>query len=186
MSTYLGHVQTVRKKFHQLLPLSTDIATQEKNYDKLFVLLTLAGLPDDMDSVRQQILASASIPSMEDVFARLLRVSQLVPASVVPINDASVLASQSSVNANAARSNTTGRGSRPRPHCTYCNKLGHTRERCFKLHGRPKSTTNVVQSESPVPSSDSPPAPHVTIPAAEYERYLAYQASNSSTTTSVA
>jgi hypothetical protein len=51
MSTYLGHVQTVCKKFHQHLPLSTNIATQEKNYDKLFLLLTLAGLPDDTDSV---------------------------------------------------------------------------------------------------------------------------------------
>jgi hypothetical protein len=74
-----------------------------------------------------------------------------VHASFMPITDASVLAFQSSVNAHAACSNNTGRNSCPRPHSTYCNKLGHTRDCCFKLHGQPKSTTNVVQSEPSVP-----------------------------------
>ncbi|KAJ1409668.1 hypothetical protein SESBI_22486 [Sesbania bispinosa] len=85
MSNYLEHIQNVRKKFLEILPLSTDIETQEKNYDRLFMLLTLAGLPDDLDFFRQEMLTGASILSMDDVFARLLRVSQ----PVVSISDCS-------------------------------------------------------------------------------------------------
>ncbi|RVW37810.1 Retrovirus-related Pol polyprotein from transposon TNT 1-94 [Vitis vinifera] len=29
-----------------------------------------------------------------------------------------------------------------RPHCTYCNKLGHTRDHCYQLHGRPPRTAH--------------------------------------------
>ncbi|RVW22242.1 Retrovirus-related Pol polyprotein from transposon TNT 1-94 [Vitis vinifera] len=52
------------------------------------------------------------------------------------------------------RSGTRGRGQRP--HCTYCNKLGHTRDRCYQLHGRPPRTAHVVQSfASPLPQPPS-------------------------------
>ncbi|KAL6347791.1 hypothetical protein AAG906_026320 [Vitis piasezkii] len=39
-----------------------------------------------------------------------------------------------------------------RPHCTYCNKLGHTRDRCYRLHGRPPRRPYG-------PILDSPPRP---------------------------
>ncbi|RVW98628.1 Retrovirus-related Pol polyprotein from transposon TNT 1-94 [Vitis vinifera] len=45
-----------------------------------------------------------------------------------------------------------------RPHCTYCNKLGHTRDRCYQLHGRPPRTAHVAQSSDsqlPQPPSSS-------------------------------
>ena len=67
-----------------------------------------------------------------------------------------------------------------RPHCTYCNKLGHTRDRCYQLHGWPPHTAHVAQL------SDSDSQPHQTpssstsqgIPPtdSEYDDYLCYQA----------
>ncbi|RVW86922.1 Retrovirus-related Pol polyprotein from transposon TNT 1-94 [Vitis vinifera] len=52
------------------------------------------------------------------------------------------------------RSGTQGRGQRP--HCTYCNKLGHTRDRCYQLHGRPPRTAHMAQSsDSPLPQPPS-------------------------------
>ncbi|RVW78990.1 Retrovirus-related Pol polyprotein from transposon RE1 [Vitis vinifera] len=52
------------------------------------------------------------------------------------ILDSSVLVSHTT--SRGGRSGNRGRGQRP--HCTYCNKLGHTRDRCYQLHGRPPRT----------------------------------------------
>ncbi|RVW45241.1 hypothetical protein CK203_067439 [Vitis vinifera] len=57
-------------------------------------------------------------------------------------SDSSVLVSQTT--SRGGRSGTRGRGQRP--HCTYCNKLGHTRDRCYQLHGRPPRTAHMAQS----------------------------------------
>ncbi|KAJ7961891.1 Retrovirus-related Pol polyprotein from transposon TNT 1-94 [Quillaja saponaria] len=75
MFTYLGKIQNIKAELAEILPLTTDLADQEAQRDKLFMILTLYGLRADLDPVRHQILASPSIPSMEEVFARLLRIS---------------------------------------------------------------------------------------------------------------
>ncbi|RVW31094.1 Retrovirus-related Pol polyprotein from transposon RE1 [Vitis vinifera] len=68
------------------------------------------------------------------------------------ILDSSVLVSQTT--SRGGRSGTRGRGQRP--HCTYCNKLGHTRDRCYQLHGRPPRTAHMAQSsDSPLPQPPS-------------------------------
>ncbi|RVW27145.1 Retrovirus-related Pol polyprotein from transposon RE1 [Vitis vinifera] len=91
---------------------------------QFFMVLTLIGLRPDLETVRDQILDSSSVPSLDDVFC-----------SPPPGN----------------------RGRGQRPHCTYCNKLGHTRDRCYQLHGRPPRTTHVAQSSDP--QSPQPPIP---------------------------
>ncbi|RVW96386.1 Retrovirus-related Pol polyprotein from transposon RE1 [Vitis vinifera] len=70
------------------------------------------------------------------------------------ILDSSVLVSHTT--SRGGRSGNRGRGQRP--HCTYCNKLGHTRDRCYQLHGRPPRTAHVAQSSDsqlPQPPSSS-------------------------------
>ena len=67
------------------------------------------------------------------MFARLLRISSTQTLPSDNTSDSSVLVSQT--NSRGGRSGNRGRGQRP--HCTYCNKLGHTRDRCYQLHGRP-------------------------------------------------
>ncbi|RVW26227.1 Retrovirus-related Pol polyprotein from transposon RE2 [Vitis vinifera] len=62
--------------------------------DKFFMVLTLIGLRPDLESVRDQILASPSVPSLDDVFAHLLRLSSTQTLSTDGPSDSSVLASQ--------------------------------------------------------------------------------------------
>ena len=117
------------------------------------MVLTLIGLRPDLEPVRDQILGSSSDPSLDDVFARLLRIStQTLPFDST--SDSSVLVSHTT--SQGGRSSNRGRGQRP--HCTYCKKLGHTRERCYQLHGRPPCTAHVTQSSNsqlPQPPSSS-------------------------------
>ncbi|RVW96895.1 Retrovirus-related Pol polyprotein from transposon RE1 [Vitis vinifera] len=66
--------------------------------------------------------------------------------------NSSVLASQT--NSRGGRSDNRGRGQHPQ--CTYCNKFGHTQDRCYQLHGRPPRTTHIAQSSDPLlPRPDS-------------------------------
>ncbi|RVW72973.1 Retrovirus-related Pol polyprotein from transposon RE1 [Vitis vinifera] len=106
LSTYIGQIASLKEEFLTVMPLTPDI------------------------------LGSSSVPSLDDVFARLLRISSTQTLPSDSTSDSSVLVSQTT--SRGGRSGTRGRGQRP--HCTYCNKLGHTRDRCYQLHGRPPRT----------------------------------------------
>ena len=186
LSNYIGQIASLKEEFLTLMPLTSDVGAQQTQVDKFFMVLTLIGLRPDLETLRDQILGSPSVPSLDDVFARLLRISstQTLPSDS-PL-DSSVLVSHT--NLRGGRSGTRGRGQRP--HCSYCNKFGHTRDRCYQLHGRPPRTAHVAQSsdshsQSPqtlssctsqgVPPTDS-----------EYDAYLRYQAAKSDSVASVA
>jgi len=57
----------------------------------MFLVVTLAGLPSDLDSMRDQILASSTDLVMDDLFARLLRLatSPMLYSHLVPPADSS-------------------------------------------------------------------------------------------------
>ena len=57
------------------MPFTTNVGDQRTQIDKFFMVLTLIGLRPDLETVRDQILGSSSVPSLADVFARLLRIS---------------------------------------------------------------------------------------------------------------
>ncbi|RVX18159.1 Retrovirus-related Pol polyprotein from transposon TNT 1-94 [Vitis vinifera] len=69
--------------------------------DKFFMVLSLIGLRPDLEPIRDQILGSSSVPSLDDVFAHLLRISSTQTLPSDSISDSSVLVSQ-----------TTSRGGR--------------------------------------------------------------------------
>ena len=120
------------------------------------------------------------------MFARLLRISSTQTlASDSPL-DSSVLVSHT--NLRGGRSGTRGRGQRP--HCSYCNKLGHTRDRCYQLHGRPPRTAHVAQSsdsDSQSPQTlSSYTSQGVSSADSEYDAFLRYQAAKSASVASVA
>ena len=136
------------------------------------MVLTLIGLHPDLETVHDQILGSSSIPSLDDVFVRLLRISSTQTLSSDNTSHSSVLISQT--NSRGGRSGNRGRGQRP--HCTYCNKFGHTRDRCYQLHGRPPHTAHVAQSSDPQPPQ--PPSfstsQGISLTDSEYDDYLRY------------
>ncbi|KAJ9689322.1 hypothetical protein PVL29_014816 [Vitis rotundifolia] len=75
LSTYIGRIASLKEEFLTLMPFTNGAEAQQIQTDKFFMVLTLIGIHPDLESVRDQILASPSIPSLDDVFARLLRLS---------------------------------------------------------------------------------------------------------------
>ncbi|KAJ9687350.1 hypothetical protein PVL29_016010 [Vitis rotundifolia] len=160
LSTYIGQIASLKEEFLTVMPLTPDVGAQQTQLDKFFMVLTLIGLRPDLEPVRDQILGSSSVPSLDDVFARLLRISSTQTLPFDSTSDSSVLVSQTS--SRGGRSGTRGRGQRP--HYTYCNKLGHTRDRCYQLHGRPPRTAHVAQSsDSPLPQPPSSSASQASV-----------------------
>ena len=127
LSTYIGQIASLKEEFLTVMPLTPDVGAQQTQLDKFFMVLTLIGLRPDLEPVRDQILGSSSVPSLDDVFACLLRISSTQTLPFDSTSDSSVLVSQTS--SRGGRSGTRGRGQHP--HCTYCNKLGHTRDHCY-------------------------------------------------------
>ena len=168
------------------MPLTSDVAAQQTQIDKFFMVLTLIGLRPDLETVRDQILGSPSVPSLDDVFASLLRISSTQTLPSNSPSDSSVLVSHT--NLRGGRSGNRSR--RQRPHCTYCNKLGHTRDRCHQLHGRPPRTVHVAQSydsnSQPPQTLSSSTSQGIPPTDSEYGDYLRYQAVKSASVASIA
>ena len=71
MSTYLGQVHAIMDKFEMLMPVIVNVEKQQEHIRTLFLVLTLAGLHLDHDLVRDQILFSPIIPTIDQLFSRL-------------------------------------------------------------------------------------------------------------------
>ena len=143
LSNYIGgQIASLKEEFLTLMPLTNDVEAQQTHIDKFFMVLTLTGLYPNFETVQDQILSSPLVPSLDDVFAHILYFSSTQTLSSDSTSNSFVLVSQT--NSRGGRSGNRGRGQRP--HCTYCNKLGHTRDHCSQLHVWSSRTTNVAQS----------------------------------------
>ncbi|RVW90087.1 Retrovirus-related Pol polyprotein from transposon TNT 1-94 [Vitis vinifera] len=126
LSTYIGQIASL-EQFLTVMPLTPDVGAQQTQLDKFFMSLLLLASVRILEPIRDQILGSSSVPSLDDF-------------PTLPLEEDAVV--------------TRGRGQRP--HCTYCNKLGHTRDRCYQLHGRPPPHCPYGQSsDSPLPQPPS-------------------------------
>ena len=141
LSNYIDQIVSL-KEFLTLMPLTSDVGAQQTQIDKFFMVLTLISLRLNLETVRDQILGSPSVPSLDDVFAHLLCISSTQTLPFDSTSNSSVLVFQTNpwggLNGNRSRGQ--------RPHYTYCNKLGYTRDCCYQLHGRPPRTAHVAQS----------------------------------------
>ena len=186
LSNYIGQIASLKEEFLTLMPLTSDVGAQQTQIDKFFMVLTLIGLRSDLETVQDQILGSPSVPSLDDVFARLLRISSIQTLPSDSTSDSSVLVSQT--NLRGGRSGNRSRGQRP--HCTYCNKLGYTRDRCYQLHGRLPRIAHVTQSSDcdsqPPQTLSSSTSQGIPPTDSEYDDYLRYQAAKSASVASVA
>ena len=208
MASYLGQVESLKDKFDSLMPSTDKLDDQETQRDRFFMVLALIGLRADLTSVRDQILSSPSVPTLEEVFARLLRITSTSPE--VNSSDASIMAVQTNNfqggykqgkwrnNKHCTHCNKEGHVRQECRlllfHCTHCNKGGHVREECRLLHGkpprsndRPPRTANVVHNGDgilPTPDVKDGSSHSITLTGADYNDYLQYQISKQQSSTS--
>ncbi|KAK9088209.1 hypothetical protein Scep_027291 [Stephania cephalantha] len=95
----------------------------------------LVGLNKELDEVRGRILGRDPLPSTREVFAEVRREESrrtvmLGGHSPAPTEPSALFSSQ------PPRRNDR-RSDKDRPICEHCNKPGHVKAKCWKLHGKP-------------------------------------------------
>ncbi|RVW98210.1 Retrovirus-related Pol polyprotein from transposon RE2 [Vitis vinifera] len=161
LSTYISQIASLKEEFLTVIPLTTDVGDQRIQIDKFFMVLTLIGLRPDLETIRDQILGSFSVPSLDDVFAHLLRISSTQTLSSDNTSNSSVLVSQTNSREGRSSNRVTWAAS---PHC------------------------HMAQSSDPQPPQ--PPSSStsrvISLTDSEYDDYLRYQATKSAFVASVA
>ncbi|XP_026440554.1 uncharacterized protein LOC113339516 [Papaver somniferum] len=100
----------------------------------------LQGLHERFSNLRSQILIMEPFPTALRIFNLVQQEEeqQHITASPLPVVDSAAL--------NTSRHLPSSRppashNKRPRPHCDYCNRHEHVREKCYRLHGFQLQTT---------------------------------------------
>ena len=93
----------------------------------------LMGLSDSFSQVKTHILLMDPLPSVNKAYSLFIQGEmQRFLGSSLRI-ESTALATKSQ---NFTTSGHNGKG-KERPLCTHCGKLGHTMDKCYKLHGFP-------------------------------------------------
>ncbi|KAL4562118.1 hypothetical protein LXL04_034312 [Taraxacum kok-saghyz] len=108
----------------------------QKQIERERVFDFLAGLNRNLDEVRGRVVARDPFPSTEDAFAEVRREEvrrKVMLTDEPPLPLTSTIPDVSALATN--RSSDRLRGNRP--WCDHCKRPGHTREKCWVLHGKP-------------------------------------------------
>jgi len=131
-----------------------------------YVFQFLMGLNESFSHIRGQILLLDPLPPINKIFSMVMqeeRQREITSTFFAPLNHIpAAMVSKSTPSYRPQGSRTQGFVRKERPLCTHCGLLGHTIERCYKLHGYPPgyksnrdkktgSSANVV-CDSSIPS----------------------------------
>ena len=105
-------------------------------HEKSYVMRFLMGLNENFETVRSHILMLKPFPSVSKVHALVLQ-----EESHKGIGHSSAFTPKPDLVAMYANTKgnfgSKGGPKKERPLCTHCNMLGHTVDKCYKLHGYP-------------------------------------------------
>ena len=112
----------------------------------------LAGLNVDFDEVMGRILGRQPLPAIGEVFAEVRReesrrnVMLGKKGVAAPVENSAMVASDATANKvfNQQRQNE-----KPQIWCDFCHKPRHTRDNCWKIHGKPANWKSNKPSDKP-------------------------------------
>ncbi|XP_042967430.1 uncharacterized protein LOC122300680 [Carya illinoinensis] len=125
-----------------------------------YAMRFLMGLNDTFASVRSQILLIDPFPDINRVFSLILQEErQRGIHSIVKFvnNDSAALVSTTQQQHPQKFTPRNKFSSKPKPMCSHCGIVGHTKEKCYKLHGYPpgyKFTKSRINSVNGNPSDN--------------------------------
>ncbi|CAI8610082.1 unnamed protein product [Vicia faba] len=160
------------------MPFTDNVDKHAEQRGKFFMVLALASLTSDLDSIPNQILSSANVLSYDTVCEQLLRLpassTTPTPVSLTEKSDSTTLISNSYQQCGRGG----GRGNnRTRPRCSYCNHFGHVKAQCqTKANQVLPKVANVTQTEAFDTSAQ------ISLSTTEYNEYLQLKAQKKTST----
>ncbi|XP_059444961.1 uncharacterized protein LOC132176698 isoform X2 [Corylus avellana] len=153
----LDHYRVIKTKCPEDAAVLKDFIEQDRVYD------FLVGLNPEFDQVRIQILGKQEVPCFNEVVALIRGEESRRGLMLEPQNtDSSAMVASGGNNSvtnmeralvfengRLGQSKAQNRDYKDNLWCTYCKKARHTRERCWKLHGKPPSREWGQKGEQP-------------------------------------
>ncbi|KAL4620596.1 hypothetical protein ACB092_06G166600 [Castanea dentata] len=168
--------------------------TLSATHDKAYVMQFFMGLNENFETIRTQIMMYEPFPSISKVYALVFQEESHRNighgGSFATKLDSVVMYVNSKGNSSGNANWTKGNNKKERPLCTHCIMLGHTIDKCYKLHEYPsrykpkgKSNANQVSyDQGSMIEHSSLGSVQCPITKAQYEQLLAFfnTSSNSS------
>ncbi|RDX86298.1 hypothetical protein CR513_32370, partial [Mucuna pruriens] len=150
MVSHIAKVGAAAKELKGLL-VCNSVEETTKQIEKLLMVLILRSLHPDYEHVRDQILSSEQIPSMNSLVTRLLRVPTITKGDGIAVENSAMAASRGRGRSGRGTRGIlrNGKGGRGRLICSHCGKEGHLQNRCYDLIGWPDKTANISSSDTP-------------------------------------
>nr|XP_016452871.1 PREDICTED: uncharacterized protein LOC107777375 [Nicotiana tabacum] len=129
--------QELDQCYHDECDCPADSVKTRKGEENEKAYLFLAGLNRDFDEFRSPILGKNPLPSIRETLSEIRReesrgkvmLKPYLNLELKPVVDASALATVKNED-----------DKKKRPWCDHCKKYWHTRETCWKIHGKPPNT----------------------------------------------
>ena len=117
------------------------------------------GLDKSLDEVRGRILGTKPLPTIQEAFSEVRREEsrKKLMMGTTPfsnVQEGSTLISQGSTNIQEGTalvsqgSTYDARQKKGRPWCDHCRRPGHTKETCWKIHGKPADWKSNKEKEA--------------------------------------
>ncbi|KAF3777371.1 hypothetical protein EJ110_NYTH25715 [Nymphaea thermarum] len=154
INEYIGTFKGIWDEIDVHAPLTTDLSIAKKQREQEHIFEILAGLPNDYENLRSQILMAHELPSLSSVCALFIREeSRRKAMGTLNCNDQEVSNDEKAAFAvNSYSSDSRNfRGKRDEGRklkCSHCKKVGHSRDTCWFIHGKPDRGINHIKSTS--------------------------------------
>ena len=138
LSSYHTQTQSLWEELSniQVTPHTVEDLLVEKDTNR--VIDFLMGLNDSYENIRSRILMKKTLPTLSEIYNTLDQDDS--QKNVQPL-----VTEQTS-----AAFQVSGFPRKDRPYCTFCNKVGHVVDKCYKKHGYPTSFKPHRTEKSPV------------------------------------
>lgn len=114
-----------------------DSIKYKKTIEKERIFKFLLGLNKDLDEVRGTVLETKPLPSIREVFSEVRREESRKKIMMGSQGISTTTENSALVSRKQNFSSNDNRARKGRPWCDHCRKPGHTKEVCWKLHGKP-------------------------------------------------
>ncbi|XP_026378052.1 uncharacterized protein LOC113272430 [Papaver somniferum] len=134
----------------------------------------LQGLHDRFSNLRSQILTMEPFPIALRIFNLVQQEEKQQHITVNPMPTVDSAALNTNRHFPSSSRPPASQNKRQRPHCDFCNKHGHVRDKCYKLHGFPTPTNNLpVAAATAMPPDSTAIQPAIpSLSADQYARLL--------------
>ncbi|XP_026420331.1 uncharacterized protein LOC113316346 [Papaver somniferum] len=177
VSMYYTKIKTLWDQYHSLVA-ATEVCicgagkSLLERLERDRAMEFLQGLHDRFSNLISQILMMDPFPTAIRIFNMVQQEEeqQHITASPLPAIEAPAL-NTNRHHPQTSRSAPATHHKRPRPHCDYCNRHGHIRERCYRLHGFPSSSATTPTAANTTATQEFQPMQPAAIPAFSSEQY---------------